>query len=267
MPSPVRLRSAAVSETGAYRTVNQDAAFTSSWAVVVADGVGGGPSGDLASASLVHRVIAGGARLPDADALAVRIRGANWELRAHVDRDEALRGMATTFTGVFVSEAGSLLIAHTGDSRAYRFSGGELTRQTRDDSFVQTLVDSGVIAPEAAATHPHRNVITASLHGAEDDAVSVAELPAHVGDRWLVCSDGVTDYVSDQQLAAYLASSPSVEQAAADIAAAALAAASRDNVTAAVFEVEAEREVGADAWPAVFHGAAAGRFCEQLDPV
>lgn len=93
---PLRLISAAVSDVGAHRSVNQDAAFTASWGAAVADGVGGGPSGDLASAALIHRLVAGRVSVPDADALAVRIREANWDLRAHAERDRTLRGMATT---------------------------------------------------------------------------------------------------------------------------------------------------------------------------
>ncbi len=85
----------------------------------MADGVGGGPSGDLASAALVHRLVAGRLMLTDAEALAERIREANWDLRALTQRDSSLRGMATTFTGVFVALSGRLLLAHTGDSRAY----------------------------------------------------------------------------------------------------------------------------------------------------
>ena len=190
---PIRLRSAGVSDVGAFRDVNQDAAVTACWGAAVADGVGGGPSGDLASAALVHRLVAGRVSVSDAEALAVRIREANRDLRAHVDRDEALRGMATTFTGLFVSQAGRLLLAHTGDSRAYLLRDDVLTRETRDDSFVQALVDHGLIAAEAAASHPRRNIITASLAGAEDDAAYVVDREPRPGDRWLLCSDGVTD--------------------------------------------------------------------------
>ncbi len=131
----------------------------------------------------------------DADGLLVRIREANWDIRAHVERDPALQGMATTFTGIFLSVSGELLLAHTGDSRAYLLRDGEFTRETRDDSYVQALVDHGIIPPEAAQAHPRRNIITASLGGAEGDVVSVAERPPVTGDRWVLCSDGLTDYV------------------------------------------------------------------------
>ena len=108
---PIRLRAAAVSDVGVHRETNQDAAFTAPWGAAVADGVGGGPSGDLASAALVHRLVAEGAMIPDPETLVVRIREANWDIRAHVERDPALRGMATTFTGLFLGAAGDLLLA------------------------------------------------------------------------------------------------------------------------------------------------------------
>ena len=261
---PIRLRSAGVSDVGAFRAVNQDAAFTAPWGAAVADGVGGGPSGDLASAALIHRLVAGRVSVADAEALAVRIREANWDLRAHVQRDEALRGMATTFTGLFVSQTGRLLLAHTGDSRAYLLRGGVLTRETRDDSFVQALVDHGLIAAEAAASHPRRNIITASLAGAEDDAAHVVDREPRPGDRWLLCSDGVTDYLSDDELMRALAVAQSPEAASAALVAAALEAGTRDNATAVVCDVENAPDSPPDDRP-TFYGAAADRFCEELD--
>ncbi|HYI51008.1 MAG TPA: protein phosphatase 2C domain-containing protein [Microbacterium sp.] len=261
---PVRLRAAAASDVGAYRAVNQDAAFTATWGAAVADGVGGGPSGDLASAALVHRLVAGRMMIPDADALAVLIREANWDLRAHAERDSSLRGMSTTFTGIFIASTGELLLAHTGDSRAYLLRGGALTRQTRDDSFVQALVDHGVIEPAAAASHPRRNLITASLGGAENDTVAIAEHDALIGDRWMLCSDGVTDYLPDAELERVLSTEPSPEEAATALVALALEAGTRDNVTAVVCDAVAAYEGSAE-WEPSFHGAAAARFCEDLE--
>jgi PPM family protein phosphatase len=258
-----RLRAAAVSDVGGHRASNQDAAFTASWGSAVADGVGGGPSGDLASAALVHRLVAGAGRELDAETLLVRIREANWDLRAHVERDPALRGMATTFTGLFLGEGSELLLAHSGDSRAYLLRDGWFSRETRDDSYVQTLVDHGLIAPEAAASHPRRNIITASLGGGESDTVSVTTRENLVGDRWLLCSDGLTDYVPEADVARLLAEAPSPAAAAADIVALALEAGTRDNVTAVVCDVEA----GRDPLPAppVFYGSAAKHFAEDVE--
>jgi serine/threonine protein phosphatase PrpC len=260
----VRLMAVALSDVGSVREVNQDAAFTASWGAAVADGVGGGPSGDLASAALVHRLVAGRMMLTDADALAERIREANWDLRAHTQRDASLRGMATTFTGVFVATSGRLLLAHTGDSRAYLVRGGVMTRETRDDSFVQALVDHGLIAPEAAATHPRRNVITASLGGAAEDTVTVVERDPVAGDRWLLCSDGVTDYLPEDDVVRVLTSGTSAADTAKVLVELSLAAGSHDNVTAVVCDVEPATGAPPDD-RVVFAGAAAARFCEDLD--
>jgi protein phosphatase len=258
---PYRLSAAAVSDIGAYRETNQDAAFTSPWAAAVADGVGGGPSGDLASAALVHRLVAEAGALPDPEGLVVRIREANWDLRAHVQRDPSLHGMATTFTGLFLSADGGLLLAHSGDSRAYLLREGWFSRETRDDSYVQTLVDHGIIAPEAAASHPRRNIITASLGGAEDDTVSVTVRDLVGGDRWLLCSDGVTDYLPEADIAGILNSSRTAAQAAGDLVALALEAGTRDNVTAVVCDVV--DRAGGDRHP-VFYGSAALHFAEDV---
>ncbi|WP_240642320.1 PP2C family protein-serine/threonine phosphatase [Microbacterium sulfonylureivorans] len=246
--------------------MNQDAAFTAPWGGAVADGVGGGPAGDLASAAFVHRLAAGRVDSIDAESLAVSVRLANWDLRAHVERDPALNGMATTFTGVFVSENDTLLLAHTGDSRAYRLRDGVLTQQTRDDSYVQVLVDRGLVAEEDAATHPRRNLITASLSGGERDRVVVVEHEARPGDRWLLCSDGLTDYVPHDDIAAVISRHGGVTEAAGAAVALGLAAGTRDNVTVVICDVE----VGApERFPAraqaSFYGAAAARFTEGLE--
>ena len=250
------------SDIGGYRDVNQDAAFVAPWGAGVADGVGGGPAGDLASAALVHRLVAGGDRVMDAPALAVRIREANWDLGAHVRRDPALAGMATTFTAVWFSQRGTLLLAHTGDSRAYLLRGGELMRQTRDDSFVQTLVEQGLVRAEDAMTHPRRNIITASLRGDATDLVRVAERVPVRGDRWMICSDGVSDYLPDDAIADVLRGAGDPQAAADETVRLALDAGSRDNVTAAVADVV---DGAADARPVRFAGAAAARFSEELD--
>jgi len=260
-----RLLAAAASDVGSYRDVNQDAAFASSWGAAVADGVGGGPSGDLASAALVHRLVAGRVTTWTAQALRERILEANWDLRAHTERDPSLRGMATTFTGVFLAGAEHLLIAHSGDSRAYRVRDGRFERQTRDDSYVQVLVDRGIIAPEDAATHPRRNIITASLGGGEADVVSVAETELGVGDRWLLCSDGLTDYVPEDDVARVMVDRAATPREAADeLVRLALEAGTLDNVTAVVCDVLSSDE-SEDLERVQFAGAAAGRFAEGLE--
>lgn len=253
------LRAGVCSDVGGFRDVNQDAAFVSSWGAGVADGVGGGPAGDLASAAFLHRLVAGGSGLDDADELATRVRIANWDLGAHVRRDPSLAGMATTFTGLWLSRTGALLLAHTGDSRAYLVRDGHLIRQTRDDSFVQVLVDQGLVREEDAMAHPRRNIITASLRGDASDLVRVSERVGVRGDRWLLCSDGVSDYLPDDAIADVLRTVTDPDVAASLVVAAALQAGSRDNVTAVVADVIAGASQGETV---TFAGAAADRFTE-----
>jgi protein phosphatase len=171
--------------------------------------------------------------------------------------------MATTLTGLVVSASGGILIVHTGDSRAYRLRDGHLTRQTRDDSLVQALVDRGIIAPHEAATHPRRNIVTASLGGGVDDGVSVAPADAAPGDRWLLCSDGVSDYLPDDAIAEQLATHGDAGAAASAVVTAALDAGTRDNVTAVVCDILDGEVVNRGV--VEFYGAAAARFSERLD--
>lgn len=262
----MRLRAAAVSDIGPHRATNQDAAFTASWGAAVADGVGGGPAGDLASAAFVHRLAASRLDGIQAEQLADGIRAANWDIRLHAQRDPSLHGMATTFTGLFISREGELLLAHTGDSRAYRLRRGSLTQQSRDDSLVQALVDQGLMSAEDAASHPRRNLITASLSGAEHDGATVAVHDLAPGDRWLLCSDGLTDYVPDAEIAAALLAHASAEDAAVACVELALGAGTRDNVTVVVADVIVDSGAhGGAPERTVFYGAAAERFMEGLE--
>jgi serine/threonine protein phosphatase PrpC len=245
--------------------VNQDAAFTASWGAAVADGVGGGPAGDLASAAFVHRLAAGRVGALEPEALATSVRAANWDLRAHVERDATLSGMATTFTGLFVSSAGDLLLAHTGDSRAYRLRDAALVQQSRDDSLVQALLEQGLVSVEDALAHPHRNIITASLGGRERDAASVDAHEARIGDRWMLCSDGLTDYVPEAEIHAMLAWHADPAEAARACVELALAAGTHDNVTVVVCDVLAASAADAgETAGTAFYGSAAARFMEGL---
>lgn len=255
---PYLLRAAGVSHIGSYRGTNQDAAFVSEAASGVADGVGGGPAGELASAALVHRLVGVASGIRSVSGVLERVRLSNWELAWQGRRDPEVQGMATTLTALFAGELG-LILAHVGDSRAYRLRDGRLTRMTRDDSYVQALVDAGLVAPEAAAQHPHRNLVTASLGGAQTDgdAVHVSEVDAQEGDRWLLCSDGVSDYLPDDLLLQLLAADLTPAAAGELVTEAALSAGSRDNVTAVVCDIVRGTAVPT---PAVFLGAAAEAF-------
>jgi len=232
------------SVAGPHRSSNQDSVGGSSDFAFVADGVGGHVGGDVASSTVTHHLVEALAAtdvtaLGPADLRAL-VGEANAALRRRAADDPALAGMATTFTGLFCGDA-AVRVVHIGDSRAYRLRGGAGELVTHDDSLVQRLVDAGAISEADAPHHPQRNIILRSLAGHEDDAdgVTVLELPAHPGDRWVVCSDGLTDELSDDDVVALAAAAEGPEAAADALLAAALAADARDNVTVAVCDVSA----------------------------
>ncbi|MEW1833396.1 protein phosphatase 2C domain-containing protein [Microbacterium sp. NPDC079995] len=259
----MRIHAGVRSDVGGYRDVNQDAAFASPFAAAVADGVGGGPSGDLASAAIIHKLITLRGALPSAAELIERLKAANWDIGAHIRRDAALAGMASTLTGVWLTAGEELIVAHTGDSRAYLLRDGGFVRQTRDDSFVQALVDRGLVRPEDAWTHPRRNVITASFGGNDEDVIRVETRDVRAGDRWFLCSDGVTDYLPEDALAEVLHGETDPVRAAHAVVELALEAASRDNVTAVVCDVVGDQP-DATVVP-VIAGAAASRWTEVIE--
>lgn len=233
------------SDAGPHRSGNQDSAAGSADFAVVADGVGGHAGGDVASAAVTRRLVEAlaDADVPDLapDALRALVADANTAIHRLAGEDPALAGMATTFTGLFAGR-GTVRVVHIGDSRAYRLHGdaGELV--THDDSLVQRLVDAGAIREVDAPHHPQRNIILRSLSGDADDAagISLQELPGLPGDRWLVCSDGLTDALGDDEVLALAAAADSPEGAADALLAAALEADAHDNVTVVVCDVAAE---------------------------
>lgn len=238
----VGLSAALASCTGNHRTSNQDSAAASPRVAFVADGVGGQAGGDIASWSLTHH-LAAQLRSGAPEDLRRVLAGACWQLGARIRSTPELEGMSTTFTGILAVEdrgdgVDRLLLAHVGDSRAYRLRDGVLEQMTRDDSLVQLLVDAGHLAPEEAAGHPRRNVILAALGGSVDDAdaVTLTEVDARPGDRWLLASDGLTDYVPLAVVDRHLrACTPRV--AADALVLAGLGHDARDNVTVAVADV------------------------------
>lgn len=258
---PVSFATAIRSERGPHRASNQDSVVCAPDHILVADGVGGNAGGDIASWTFTHRLVATLARRPtstlDLPDIAELVAVANIDIARRAAADPALTGMATTFTGLFAG-ATTVRVGHIGDSRAYLVHAGQGRRVTRDDSLVQMLVDTGAVDPAAARTHPLRNVILHSLSGRTADAqdLTLLEVPATPGDRWLVTSDGLTDYVDEQRILATLAGTPDREEAADALLGAALAADSLDNISLAVVDV-VDAEGAASDEPSVFLGAAA----------
>lgn len=235
----LRFSGAGVSDVGLVRSQNEDAAFVGPYVAVVADGVGGAAAGEVASATAAYAVSATvlGRMGEEPETLLLDgIEAARTSIRRGVQGDLNRLGMATTVTAV-VCDGHRVVLAHVGDSRAYRLRGGELTRLTTDHTYVQRLVATGQLRPEEVARHPWRNVVLRSLDGDPvHEGVDLVSLSLAVGDRLLLCSDGLSDLVSEPMIAELL-SVDDPHSAAAVLTRAALAAGGRDNVTAVVLDL------------------------------
>ncbi|WP_194928745.1 protein phosphatase 2C domain-containing protein [Pseudactinotalea sp. HY158] len=235
---PLGFRWAVQSDVGTVRTNNEDSAFASPGVLVLADGMGGHAGGEVASVVATNRfarIDPGGGDLP------AQLTGAGRETRAALHAmsvaDPSLETMGTTAIAL-VSDGARLLAGHIGDSRLYLLRGEELFQVTTDHTHVQYLVDSGQIHPEQVATHPYRAMLLRSLDdqpGGTD--LDLIEVDASAGDRLLLCSDGLSDYVAVPVIGRLLAAG-TPDQAAAALVARALADGTRDNVTVVVADVE-----------------------------
>jgi serine/threonine protein phosphatase PrpC len=231
------LRYAARSDRGLVRANNEDSVYAGARLLALADGMGCHAAGEVAS----QLVIAALAHLdddePGGDLLAkldTAVRSGNAAIAAQVEMEPDLEGMGTTLTAILF--AGNRLgLGHIGDSRGYLFRDGELTQITKDDTFVQTLVDEGRITAEEAHSHPQRSLIMRALTGHEvEPTLTMRE--ARVGDRYLLCSDGLSDPVSDETIAEAL-QIPDVAESAYRLIELALRGGGPDNVTVVVADV------------------------------
>jgi serine/threonine protein phosphatase PrpC len=248
------------SDVGAVRHVNEDNMLAADPVFVVADGMGGHARGDAASATAVEtlaRELPSGS-LPTPDEVIAAIDEANAAVRGLSGADESGVAVAgTTLTGVVrvrIPETGEQqwMVVNVGDSRVYLWDGRALEQLSVDHSAVQELVDAGLITQAQAAVHPERNVITRAL-GAEDlvDTDSML-VPAQGRQTFLVCSDGLTKELSDEQIARILADA-STGRVADALVDAAIETGGRDNVTVVVVEsVSGEADTAtADTWDRV----------------
>ncbi|HEU0191497.1 MAG TPA: PP2C family serine/threonine-protein phosphatase [Mycobacterium sp.] len=231
------LRYTARSDLGLVRTNNEDSVYAGARLLALADGMGGHAAGEVAS----QLVIAALAHLDDDEPggdllgkLDAGIQEGNSAIASYVQSNPELEGMGTTLTAILF--AGNRLgLAHVGDSRGYLLRDGELTQITRDDTFVQTLVDEGRITAEEAHSHPQRSLIMRALTGHEvEPTLTMRE--AQVGDRYLLCSDGLSDPVTDETIREAL-QIPDIEASALRLIELALRGGGPDNVTVVVADV------------------------------
>jgi serine/threonine protein phosphatase PrpC len=225
-------------DTGRQRRDNEDNAFVRAPLFVVADGMGGAQAGEVASALAVEEFQQ---ELPDEgsveERLSNRIREANRRIYERSRREHEHAGMGTTLTAVYVDDD-VLAVAHVGDSRAYIFRDGTLTRLTQDHSLVEELVRQGKLTEEQAAEHPQRSIITRALGIELDVEVDTWTYPARAGDIVLLCSDGLTSMIDEDRIAEILSSEPSLDRASERLISAANEAGGRDNITVVLFRLE-----------------------------
>jgi protein phosphatase len=253
------LRVGALSHVGVVRDGNEDSLFAGHQLLAVADGVGGSAYGEIASATTVAEFAPLDALPPESiedplAALGGAVASANNRLREMTERDPKLAGMGTTLTALLWAQQ-RLGLAQVGDSRAYRFRSGALDQISRDQTFVQMLVDEGRITADQAINHPQRNVILNAMDGRADVEPALDLLDPQAGDRYLLCSDGLSDYVTVEAIATAMAGAdpqPTCEQ----LVALALAAGAPDNVSCIVADL-IDQEPAADDRLPLIGGAAA----------
>lgn len=231
------------SDVGLSRANNEDAVFASPRLAAVADGVGGAAAGEVASRAVIDALVhLDKCRLRDRldDALADAVACGNDRVGFIASCRPAMAGMSTTLTAVALGDDG-YVIANVGDSRTYLLRDDELTLLTRDDSFVQLMIDSGELTVAEALSHPRRSLVLEALDGDPERRPTLTRLEARVGDRVLLCSDGLTDFVEEGAIGATLRE-PAPARCAERLVELALAAGGRDNVSAVVADVVARRD-------------------------
>ncbi len=264
-------KSAAVSHVGKIRSNNQDSGYAGRHLFLVADGMGGHAGGDVASAIALKRIVEADtlySSVQDAEfALESALLAANTLLAETVFDHAELTGMGTTVSAM-ARVGDQMVIAHIGDSRIYLYRGGVLEQVTADHTFVQRLVDSGRITPEEAAVHPRRHVLMRVL-GDIDSSPEIDTLVLHTqpGDRWLLCSDGLSSYLNDDKIAAVLGAFTGIKDACNRLVRETLDQGAPDNVTIVLVDVGDSPEsasspplvVGSAALPLTYEAESARR--------
>jgi protein phosphatase len=230
----------ALTHPGQVRTSNEDSFLVEGRLFVVADGMGGHNAGEVASEMAVESLRRAAANIIDEATLSTALQQANEEIHTESMVNHVRHGMGTTIAALAVTDNDTVLVANVGDARIYRWHEGNLSRVTKDHSYVQELVDEGVITLEEARIHPRRNIVTRALGIDAEVEVSTATLPITVGARYVLCSDGLVDEVTDSEISAILSRYESAQTAAEALVTAANSAGGRDNVTVIVVDVLAE---------------------------
>lgn len=232
-------------DTGRHRSGNEDASLAQAPVFVLADGMGGAQSGEVASQIAVDAFVAG---LPEhgtaEERLAAVVRRANGEIHRRSVSEAENAGMGTTLTAAYLT-GDAVAIAHVGDSRAYLVRDGELRRLTQDHSLVEELLRGGKLTEQQALAHPQRSIITRALGPDPDVQVDTWTYPLLDGDVVLLCSDGLTDMLAEHEVRELIVSAADLPAAADRLIEHANAAGGRDNITVVMFRVETATEAQA----------------------
>jgi PPM family protein phosphatase len=250
----IALRAGSATDIGRVRNSNQDVALVDHELFAVADGMGGHVGGEVAARVAAETLQTAFARQPTVDGLRRAVAEANRAIWRQSQVDTSLRGMGTTLTAIALVHApdGSpvIALANVGDSRAYVYSDGQMVQVTDDHSLAEEKVRQGELTEAEASVHPHRHILTRALGVASDVEVDLWELRLQAGDRILLCSDGLTNEVTDERIGAILTQAKDPTVAAGELVRIALDAGGNDNVTVVVVDVVADL-VPADPSPAL----------------
>jgi protein phosphatase len=229
------------SDVGLLREGNEDSAYAGPRLLAIADGMGGHAAGEVASAVAISaiapldaQVLINGEEM--LTALAEAVASARDTLHEMSVSDPAVEGMGTTLTALLWMDD-QVAVCHIGDSRAYLLRDHDLYQITRDHTLIQSLVDEGRLSPAAAANHPQRSLIIRALQGSTEADPDLAMHTAKLGDRYLLCSDGLTDVVSDEDVHEVLSTVPDADEAVGRLIAMAIRNGGPDNITCIVADV------------------------------
>jgi PPM family protein phosphatase len=236
--------SAGRTHPGKVRRRNEDSYVLDPPLFAVADGMGGAQAGEVASrlTAAAFREYHEADGLPPDERIQSIIQEANRRIYERARADSDVSGMGTTVTAALLT-GGRVTLGHVGDSRAYRIRDGELEQLTEDHSLVADLMRSGRLTPEEAEAHPQRSVITRALGTDPHVDVDTMAVEAEPGDVFLLCSDGLTTMVGDEDILGILAAAPTLGDAAKELVRAANTGGGEDNVTVVLFRVEADEAV------------------------
>ncbi|MFE9042834.1 Stp1/IreP family PP2C-type Ser/Thr phosphatase [Streptomyces sp. NPDC012421] len=233
------LRFAAGSHKGMIREGNEDSGYAGPRLLAIADGMGGQAAGEVASSEVISTLVTLDDDIPGSDiltSLGTAVQRANDQLRMMVEEDPQLEGMGTTLTALLWTGQ-RLGLVHVGDSRAYLLRDGLLTQITQDHTWVQRLVDEGRITEEEATTHPQRSLLMRALGSGDHVEPDLSIREVRAGDRYLICSDGLSGVVSHQTLEDTLASYQGPQETVQELIQLALRGGGPDNITVIVADV------------------------------